>query len=408
MKIPVTIEYASPGLQPPVYLCTDLTDPAWELVEMDHATTEHGENHFAKTFNVDEGEYQYKIRLGSGDWWVTDDSKPTVDDGGGNKNNLLVVKPVSQPNAGTSTPGNSVRSATPVSSDSAPALIAALKAAAPPSPAQITPVMARKVEFQSADFDHSHDAAGAPKDVTPTSASNVKFEDKPEVTPLFRHETLSPITYTHETNPTLLFRHETMGAPSSSPNLLPQHARTDSGHDLYREKPRQSSIPAEADPNDPSLIPFPTDVQGIREHLASAHRRMSEDVCGGPGRDENDFGAAASGSDHQLEDLAEEDEEDDEEGDYDEDEDDDEVEPEVVVVYKKLVVHPAGTLTLTPPLTPQGDKHEDEEDEGQLTEPNSHNESGAEGTSLRNEGKPSQPKSLLAKNSREKPGVSAL
>ena len=92
MKQQVTIHYASPGLQPPVYIFTNLSDPQWEAVQMDDVKNNSGEHRFFKDFMVEEGEYQYKFRLGPGDWWVCDDSGPTVDDGSGNKNNLLVVK----------------------------------------------------------------------------------------------------------------------------------------------------------------------------------------------------------------------------------------------------------------------------------------------------------------------------
>ncbi|KAK0869172.1 hypothetical protein LTS02_003179 [Friedmanniomyces endolithicus] len=94
MTYPATVKYASKGLQPPVYIFTSLSDPQWEAVEMDHEILADGENGFSKTFMADEGEYQYKFRLGPGEWWALDDTKPTLDDGAGNKNNVMVVKPV--------------------------------------------------------------------------------------------------------------------------------------------------------------------------------------------------------------------------------------------------------------------------------------------------------------------------
>ncbi|KAK0865583.1 hypothetical protein LTR91_004660 [Friedmanniomyces endolithicus] len=94
MTYPATIKYTSKGLQPPVYIFTSLSDPQWEAVEMDHEILADGENSFSKTFMADEGEYQYKFRLGPGDWWALDDTEPTLDDGAGNKNNVMVVKPV--------------------------------------------------------------------------------------------------------------------------------------------------------------------------------------------------------------------------------------------------------------------------------------------------------------------------
>ncbi|KAF2718207.1 hypothetical protein K431DRAFT_139164 [Polychaeton citri CBS 116435] len=88
----VNITYSSPGLQPPVFLTTSLTHPQWEPVEMGVTTDADGNHVFSKEFEATEGHYQYKFRLGVGDWWVFDEGKPTVDDGFGNKNNLLVVE----------------------------------------------------------------------------------------------------------------------------------------------------------------------------------------------------------------------------------------------------------------------------------------------------------------------------
>jgi hypothetical protein len=93
MKQPVTLEYSAAGLQPPVYVFTSLSDPQWQAVEMDTEKKDNGDFRYFKTFQAEEGEYQYKFRIGSGDWWALDENKPVVDDGAGNKNNLLVVNP---------------------------------------------------------------------------------------------------------------------------------------------------------------------------------------------------------------------------------------------------------------------------------------------------------------------------
>ncbi|KAI7675112.1 hypothetical protein KC318_g1160 [Hortaea werneckii] len=92
MKHSVTVEYAHAGLQPPVFVCTNLSEPQWQPIEMDKEKRANGEYRFFKSFSAAEGEYQYKLRLGPGDWWVTDERMPVVDDGAGNKNNLLTVK----------------------------------------------------------------------------------------------------------------------------------------------------------------------------------------------------------------------------------------------------------------------------------------------------------------------------
>ncbi|KAK8214679.1 hypothetical protein IWZ01DRAFT_246563 [Phyllosticta capitalensis] len=95
-KIPVTITFFHPNTNPPVYVATSLTNPPWQVVEMDvkQERTPSGDLVFEKKFDaVEAGEYQYKFRLGPGDWWVCDDNAPTVSDGFGNSNNLLIVEP---------------------------------------------------------------------------------------------------------------------------------------------------------------------------------------------------------------------------------------------------------------------------------------------------------------------------
>lgn len=89
----VTITYAAPGLRAPVYITTSLSDPAWDIIEMAHVRTPHGDLLFHIDFDATEGEYQYKFRLGPGDWWVCDESKPTIEDGLGNRNNILHIEP---------------------------------------------------------------------------------------------------------------------------------------------------------------------------------------------------------------------------------------------------------------------------------------------------------------------------
>lgn len=42
---------------------------------MNHAPKADGEQEYWQDFDVEEGEYQYKFRLGPGDWWVLDETK---------------------------------------------------------------------------------------------------------------------------------------------------------------------------------------------------------------------------------------------------------------------------------------------------------------------------------------------
>lgn len=71
----VKITYNHAGLQPPVYIAGSLGELHWQPVEMDVSHKEDGELEFFKEFDAEEGEYQYKFRLGPGDWWVLDESK---------------------------------------------------------------------------------------------------------------------------------------------------------------------------------------------------------------------------------------------------------------------------------------------------------------------------------------------
>ena len=73
--VSTTIDFSSPGAQPPVYVAGDFT--GWEAIEMEF-DTKNGENHFHKKFEVDAGsKHQYKFRLGPGDWWVLNETAPT-------------------------------------------------------------------------------------------------------------------------------------------------------------------------------------------------------------------------------------------------------------------------------------------------------------------------------------------
>lgn len=91
MPSKVTVSYEAPGLLPPVYITTTLSDPQWEVIEMEASKQQHGYV-FHKDFDAVEGEHQYKFRLGPGDWWVCDESKHTIEDTDGNRNNVLYVK----------------------------------------------------------------------------------------------------------------------------------------------------------------------------------------------------------------------------------------------------------------------------------------------------------------------------
>ncbi|CAK7268637.1 hypothetical protein SEPCBS57363_003194 [Sporothrix epigloea] len=91
--VAVEITYNSTELQPPLWVAGTFSNPPWTPSEMLHRTTANGESIFSKTIHVRPGTLvQYKFRIGSGDWWVLDESQPTIIDETGNRNNLLRIE----------------------------------------------------------------------------------------------------------------------------------------------------------------------------------------------------------------------------------------------------------------------------------------------------------------------------
>jgi 1,4-alpha-glucan branching enzyme len=75
-KTSVVIEYSKPGAEPPIYVAGSFS--SWQPLEMECTDdAEHGRK-FTRKLEVEEGnEYQYKFRLGDGNWWELDESGPT-------------------------------------------------------------------------------------------------------------------------------------------------------------------------------------------------------------------------------------------------------------------------------------------------------------------------------------------
>lgn len=91
----VEITYKSKEFQPPLWVAGSFSNPPWTPQEMKHKTTPDGEHVFTKSIHVKPGTaVQYKFRVGSGDWWVLDESLPTVTDDMGNRNNILKVEAI--------------------------------------------------------------------------------------------------------------------------------------------------------------------------------------------------------------------------------------------------------------------------------------------------------------------------
>ncbi|KAF7857165.1 hypothetical protein EAF04_009406 [Stromatinia cepivora] len=113
-KTSVVIKYSKPGAAPPIYLAGSFPESVWQPQEMDY-TNDSDHYVFSKAVEVEEGkEYQYKFRIGNGDWWMSDEDAPTVTDEVGNQNNLLTV-PIksSSPSKSTSNEKSQEENSTP-------------------------------------------------------------------------------------------------------------------------------------------------------------------------------------------------------------------------------------------------------------------------------------------------------
>jgi len=76
-KIRTTVTYFKPGTQPPLYLAGSFSDPEWQPQEMDHTLNKDNEYNFHKDVSVWPGRtYQYKFRVGEGDWWLLNEDAP--------------------------------------------------------------------------------------------------------------------------------------------------------------------------------------------------------------------------------------------------------------------------------------------------------------------------------------------
>ncbi|KAF2214005.1 hypothetical protein CERZMDRAFT_110976 [Cercospora zeae-maydis SCOH1-5] len=254
MTIPVTVEYSSPGLQPPVYIATSLSDPQWEPIEMEGTKDNGGEYKFSKSFNAQEGEYQYKLRLGPGDWWVCDEHQPQVDDGMGNKNNLVTVK-AGQPRTDSVVHDHDLPlmpHESPVQPPPLSPLLQSERNAAPQTPG---------VEHPAPFFAH--------ESLAPAKSDEKHEEpDHEQHSPLLPHESASPI---HEAvSP--LFHHESTAIDDQK-----HEDHVNKSPLLSGRKHSGDSIPQEADPNEPGLERFPTDHRGILDSIARTQKLLAED-----------------------------------------------------------------------------------------------------------------------------------
>jgi hypothetical protein len=74
----IKITFSSSGAVPPVYVAGAFTKPPWHPTELESEKSSVDdavgvdEYVFWKDFEVEEGSWQYKFRLGDGEWWVCD------------------------------------------------------------------------------------------------------------------------------------------------------------------------------------------------------------------------------------------------------------------------------------------------------------------------------------------------
>ncbi|CAK4030350.1 Hypothetical predicted protein [Lecanosticta acicola] len=286
MKRPVTIDFSAPELQPPVFVGTSLSDPEWQPVEMDAVRDDKAQWKFTKTFQAEDGEYQYKLRLGPGDWWVCDDSKPQVDDAAGNKNNQVIVKPEAPSEAEPAT----VPIAEAAAPASKPSSVPEIKGpeSEPERKDSLHPAPLMKHEsFQDAQpgplvqhppESHLHDPEPASPLLRheflapPSMPIDDDSDDIPDDVPLLRHESIAPSSQEQDHSP--LFKHESTSMDNRQHHNHESHRPL--AH-LANRKHSNDSIPEEADENDPSLIKFPTDSRGIMEHLDHTRKSLQED-----------------------------------------------------------------------------------------------------------------------------------
>lgn len=292
MKQRVSINFASPGLQPPVYIFTSLSDPQWTATEMFPAKQVDGEFTFVRNFDAEEGEYQYKFRLGPGDWWVCDEKREVVDDGVGNRNNRIVVRgeDTKAVDSGHTSPERDIAATSKPPSGllPKPATYAepvvtspADRSAHVTEPVKAPHSVAPPVEKAEIRMDEHRDPVSdskVPKIVQPLP-HNADFESEaePYTAPLLRHESMSPTSHEQDHSP--LFRHESIGLGYKHyENAALQVDNNSSPAKLAFPAAATAPIaPLEADPNDPSLHSFPTDHEGIISHIQRTHTQLPED-----------------------------------------------------------------------------------------------------------------------------------
>ncbi|KAK4964044.1 hypothetical protein LTR66_012502 [Elasticomyces elasticus] len=283
----VRITYSHPGTRPPVYIVTSLSKPQWDVLEMSSRSKGEEYEFYYDFEGVEEGEYQYKFRLGPGDWWVLDQKQTMAVDCSGNLNNVIDVAPAHDKLA---------EKRRPVPETAAAAVPVQELEKTTRADSELTkreeeaPLMRHETILQP-----TQQAAGAQHGSEVEDREDYEAEDE-EPVPLFRHETTMdrPADLTQEAAETddaaPLFRHETMPlqADEGQPPLL-HHETLAAGQNFPDSESAQrgtrdgqsSSYYDYATVDDynnrPSIERFPTDPQAILEQIQRTSSRLPED-----------------------------------------------------------------------------------------------------------------------------------
>ncbi|KAM0559582.1 hypothetical protein ACHAPJ_004106 [Fusarium lateritium] len=274
-KTPLTITYKKPGTAPPIFLAGSFSDPQWEPQEMGYTTDQHGEHTFQANVMVEAGQdYQFKLRIGHGDWWVLAENYPTATDDSGNENNVISV------------PNNSTEEIAPAGID--------------------TPAI--KVDNDTQQTSTSAEADETEEDIGAPLLPHESLGDRPEKeivedteVPLFAHESLDESTKDEDPEDTQapLLAHESLGddnkdetddlkAPLFAHECLGAYGfGDDEDHDaapIAGDSPGRHSIAkskhdkvADIDVNDPTLEKFPSERGSILDAIRTIQTHLGED-----------------------------------------------------------------------------------------------------------------------------------
>ncbi|KAH7162602.1 hypothetical protein B0J13DRAFT_517855 [Dactylonectria estremocensis] len=219
-KTPFTVTFKKPGTVPPLFLAGSFSDPEWEPKEMECKGDDDGEHSFQSEVMITPGEdYQFKLRVGEGDWWILAENYPIATDELGNQNNVLnVPEPYSKKQA---IPGGTKDQLTSARADD-----------------PLPPIPETRVLVPEPDNDG--------KD----TANDLK-------TPLFAHECLG--AYSVESD------------ESEEEAVSGSHPQRD-----VRLNSNEYST-ADVDLNDPTIEKFPSDRTSIMDALRTIQTHLSED-----------------------------------------------------------------------------------------------------------------------------------